>query len=61
MCTACRPDRFLASAHLLVTAVFDAQFMPTAEKEMDLASIVENEVNFISAIISAIAVQEFLP
>ena len=40
----CRPDRFLAAAHLLVTAVFDAQFMPNGEKEMDLESIVANEV-----------------
>lgn len=33
---ALRPDRFLAAAHLLVSAVFDDDFMPQADKVLDL-------------------------
>ncbi|XP_037072682.1 LOW QUALITY PROTEIN: dynein heavy chain, cytoplasmic-like [Pollicipes pollicipes] len=39
-----RPDRLLAAGHQLVDAVFGERFMPDAERELDLANIVETEV-----------------
>ncbi|KAF0303391.1 Dynein heavy chain, cytoplasmic [Amphibalanus amphitrite] len=39
-----RPDRVLAAGHQLVDAVFGERFMPDAERELDLAHIVESEV-----------------
>jgi len=39
-----RPDRVLAAGHQLVDAVFGERFMPDAERELDLAHIVEHEV-----------------
>ena len=39
-----RPDRVLAAGHLLVDSVFGERFMPDAERELDLAHIVEREV-----------------
>lgn len=41
---ALRPDRFLAAAHILVSAVMGDQFMPEAERVLDLATIVEKEI-----------------
>ena len=42
-----RPDRLIASAHLLVNAVFGPAFMQAGEKELDLANAVENEVRML--------------
>ena len=39
-----RPDRLIAAAHHFVTAVLGNEFMASAEQELDLANIVENEV-----------------
>ncbi|KAF4518251.1 hypothetical protein B566_EDAN010397 [Ephemera danica] len=39
-----RPDRVVAAAHLLVSAVLGEGFMATAEKELDLPAIVETEL-----------------
>ena len=39
-----RPDRLLSSAHLFVSAVFGEHFMPQAERQLNMAHIVENEV-----------------
>lgn len=39
-----RPDRVIAAAQLFVTSVLGANFMQTAEKELDLASCVEKEL-----------------
>ncbi|XP_026482181.1 dynein heavy chain, cytoplasmic isoform X8 [Ctenocephalides felis] len=39
-----RPDRTIAAAQLLVSAVLGEQFMPNAEQEMDFSKIVENEL-----------------
>lgn len=41
---AVRPDRLLAASHRFVDAVMGAQFMPDAEKVLDLDTVVENEV-----------------
>ncbi|RZC33924.1 Dynein heavy, DHC N2, AAA 9 and/or MT domain containing protein [Asbolus verrucosus] len=39
-----RPDRVIAAAQLFVSAVLGEDFMPSAEKEMDLAECVEKEI-----------------
>ena len=39
-----RPDRLIASAHNFVATVLGTEFMARAEQELDLGSIVENEV-----------------
>ncbi|XP_025833356.1 dynein heavy chain, cytoplasmic [Agrilus planipennis] len=39
-----RPDRVIAAAHVFVTAVLGEEFMPSAEKELDLAQVVEKEL-----------------
>ncbi|CAH0551344.1 unnamed protein product [Brassicogethes aeneus] len=39
-----RPDRVIAAASLFVTAVLGVDFMPSAEKELDLAACVEKEI-----------------
>lgn len=45
-----RPDRLIAAAHQFVMTVLGSEFMASAEKELDLANIVENEVEYSSAI-----------
>ncbi|XP_046993439.1 dynein heavy chain, cytoplasmic isoform X2 [Schistocerca americana] len=39
-----RPDRVIAASQLLVSAVLGEDFMPAAEKELDLAASVETEL-----------------
>ncbi|XP_060529688.1 dynein heavy chain, cytoplasmic isoform X3 [Cylas formicarius] len=39
-----RPDRVIAAAQLFVSAVLGADFMPSAEKELELGSIIEKEL-----------------
>lgn len=39
-----RPDRVIAAAQIFVSAVLGDDFMPNAEKELDLASCVETEL-----------------
>ena len=39
-----RPDRLQASAHQFVNSVFGANFMQSAEQELNLADVVENEI-----------------
>lgn len=39
-----RPDRIIAAASLFVSAVLGSDFMPAAEKEIDLGAIVEKEI-----------------
>ncbi|XP_022096690.1 cytoplasmic dynein 1 heavy chain 1-like isoform X2 [Acanthaster planci] len=39
-----RPDRLLASCQLFVSAVFGEQFLHSAEQELDLANMVEDEL-----------------
>lgn len=41
---ALRPDRFLATAHSFIAAVFNDQFVPQAERVLNLQTIVEQEV-----------------
>lgn len=41
---AARPDRVIASGHLLVEAVLGEAFMPAGDRELDLAKIVDHEV-----------------
>ena len=41
---AVRPDRLLAASHMLVDSVLGEDFMPQAEKVVDLAGIVEKEI-----------------
>lgn len=40
-----RPDRVIAAAHKVVDAVLGVDFMPNAEKELDLAAVVEKQLN----------------
>lgn len=40
-----RPDRVIAAAQQLVAAVLGASFMPKAERELDLASIVDRDLS----------------
>ncbi|XP_077296363.1 dynein heavy chain, cytoplasmic isoform X2 [Arctopsyche grandis] len=40
-----RPDRVIAAAQQLVAAVLGATFMPKAERELDLASIVDRDLS----------------
>ena len=39
-----RPDRMLAAANQFVSAALGASFMHDAEQELDLYSVIENEV-----------------
>lgn len=39
-----RPDRVIAAAHILVNAVLGEDFMPTAEKELDFAAVIEKQL-----------------
>lgn len=43
---AVRPDRFLASAHMLVSSVFGEHFLLQAETVLDLQNVVEHEVSW---------------
>ena len=43
---ALRPDRVVASTHLLVTAAFGSEFMQQ-DKVLNLREIIENEVSFL--------------
>lgn len=40
-----RPDRLIASSHQLVSACMGTSFMQSAEQELDLGGIIENEIN----------------
>jgi dynein heavy chain 1, cytosolic len=39
-----RPDRFIASAEMLINEIFGSEFLKQTEKMIDLANIVENEI-----------------
>lgn len=39
-----RPDRVIAATQLFVSAVLGENFMPNAEKELDLAAVVEKQL-----------------
>ena len=39
-----RPDRFIASAEILINEIFGQEFLKQTEKMLDLANIVENEI-----------------
>lgn len=45
-----RPDRLLAATIQFVNVVLDASFLATAEKELDLGYVVENEVNTVKSL-----------